>query len=225
VFGVLAQKRDPSSKEYTMSNKRVISNPDHKTSHTSTLRSVIGAAAAVVDRVEVGQLTGPTPCDEWDVRALLNHMVATARMFAIAAEKGHIPDGDAQAVAGDLLATDFHGAWKDASEQLVRAFEQPEALDKVLSLPFGDVPGDAAVDLAVLEVGIHSADLARATRQHIADQAPFAAVLSILRARMTDAWRAPGILNDEQPVPPNASTVDELLAFAGRHIDDRNLRS
>jgi uncharacterized protein (TIGR03086 family) len=208
-----------------MSNGHVTSNPDHKTSHTATLRSVIGAATAVVDRIAVGQLTGATPCDEWDVRALLNHMVATARMFAVAAEKGHIPDEDARAVAGDVLGTDFHRAWKDASEQLLQAFEQPEVLDKVLSLPFGDTPGDVAVDLAVLEVGIHSADLAHATRQHIADQEPFASVLTILRTRMTDAWRAPGILDDEQPVPPRASIIDELLAYSGRRIGERNAGS
>jgi uncharacterized protein (TIGR03086 family) len=205
-----------------MSNEHATANPDQKTSHTATLRSVIGAATAIVDRIEVGQLTGATPCDEWDVRALLNHMVAAARMFAIAAEKGHIPDEDAQAIAGEVLGTDFHDAWQDAAEQLLQAFEQPEVLDKVHSLPFGDFPGDAAVDLAVSEVGIHSADLAQATRQHIADQTPFAAVLQILRARMTDAWRAPGILNDEQPVPPRASTIDELLAYAGRRIDESN---
>lgn len=208
-----------------MSNKHITSHSDQKTSHTSTLRSVIGAATVVVDRVEVGQLTGATPCDGWDVRALLNHMVATAMMFAIAAEKGHIPDEDARAVAGDVLGTDFHAAWKGASKQLLQAFEKPEVLDKVLSLPFGATPGDAAVDLAVLEVGIHSADLAQATRQHIVDQAPFGAVLRILRARMTDAWRAPGILNDEQPVPPRASIVDELLAYAGRRIDERSANS
>ncbi|WUH97058.1 hypothetical protein OHR68_26390 [Spirillospora sp. NBC_00431] len=51
---------------------------------SETLRSVIGAATAIVDGVEDGQLTAATPCD---VRALLNHMVVTARMFAIAAEK------------------------------------------------------------------------------------------------------------------------------------------
>jgi uncharacterized protein (TIGR03086 family) len=208
-----------------MSNEHAASDSDQDASHAPTLRSVIGVATAVVDGVEDGQLTGATPCDEWDVRALLNHMVATARMFAIAAEKGHIPDKDAQAVAGDVLGIDFHGAWKDASEQLLQAFEQPEVLDKVLALPFGDTPGGAAVDLAVLEVGIHSADLAQATRQRIADQAPFAAVLTILRARITDAWRVPGILNDAQPVPSKANIINELLAYAGRRIDERDTSS
>jgi uncharacterized protein (TIGR03086 family) len=208
-----------------MSNEQVASDWDREPRHTSTLRSVIGAATAVVDGVEDGQLTGATPCDEWDVRALLNHMVATTRMFAIAAEKGHIPDKDAQAVAGDVIGTDFRGAWKDASEQLLQAFERTEVLDKVLALPFGDTPGDAAVDLAVLEIGIHSADLAQATRQQIADQAPFAAALTILRERMTDAWRAPGILNDAQPVPSKASIINELLAYAGRRIDERHASS
>ena len=190
---------------------------DHA-SHTSTLRSVTGAATAIIDGVGDGQLTDATPCDEWNVRALLDHMVTAATMFAIAAEKGHIPDEDAQALAGDLLGADFRIAWKDASERMLRAFERPEALKNILALPFGDFPADVAGDLAVLEVGVHSADLVRATRQDIADQTPFAEVLGILRTRMTDAWRAPGILDDEQPVPPHADTIDELLAYAGRRL-------
>lgn len=202
-----------------MNNEYIAADSEHESDHTATLRSVVGAATTVVDGVVDGQLTNATPCDEWNVRDLLHHLVTTAAMFATAAERGYIPDDVAQELAGDVLGTDFSRAWKDASEQLCQAFEQPEVLDRVLALPFGDARGEVAVDLAVLEIGIHSADLARATGQDITDQAPFAAVLDTLRARMIVEWRAPGILKDEQPAPPRASTVEKLLAYAGRRID------
>jgi uncharacterized protein (TIGR03086 family) len=196
-------------------DEHIASRPDH----AATLRAVVDAATAVIHDIEDEQLTNPTPCSEWDVRDLLNHLVATSRRFAIAADKGRVGDAEAEALAGDVLGSDFHEAWAETGKQLLLAFERPEVLGKVLTLSSGDTPGDVAIDLAALEVGVHAADLARAIGRRIDDQAPFAAVLGILRARMTEAWRAPGLLDDEQPVSPQAGVVDQLLAYAGRRVE------
>lgn len=182
----------------------------------ATLRAAIGNANRLLDGVRESQFTDPTPCTDWDVRAVINHIVATATTFAVAAEHGHVPDEAAAALAGDVLGEDFRASWRAAGEQLIGAFDRPGVLDTTLTLPFGVVPGRAALDMATMEVGIHSADLARATHQPVSDQRTFAAVLDLIRANMTDDWRSPGILGPEQPAAPDADAVDRLLAYAGR---------
>lgn len=196
-------------------DEHIESRPDH----AATLRAVVDTATAVILDIEDDQLTNPTPCAEWNVRELLNHLVATSRRFAIAADKGRVGDAEAQALDGDVLGDDFRGAWAETGKQLLLAFERPDVLGKALTLSSGDTTGDVAIDLAALEVGVHTADLARATGLPTGDPAPFAAVFGILRARMTEDWRGPGLLDDEQPVPPQAGVVDQLLAYAGRRVE------
>ena len=184
----------------------------------AALRAAIEAGGPVIDAVPDDQLGAPTPCAEWDVRAVINHMTAAATMFALAAAHGHVPDAEAEALSGDVLGDDFRGAWKDAMGKVLVAFERPGVLGSRMVLPFGEVTGIAALEMAAMEVGIHSADVAHATRQVASDDRPFATVLDLVQARMVETWRAPGVLDPEQPTPAGATTIERLLAFAGRRI-------
>lgn len=101
----------------------------------------------------------PTPCDEFDVRALLGHLVAVARRVAHVAGGGdalEIPH-----VVPDLA--DPAAAFAEAGRAADRAWADDAVLDTVLRLPFGELPGRAALLAYAQELTMHAWDLARAT--------------------------------------------------------------
>jgi uncharacterized protein (TIGR03083 family) len=57
-------------------------NSEQVTTRTDVLGRAFASTRAVLAEVQAGQLAAPTPCAAWDVRALINHFVGTARWAA-----------------------------------------------------------------------------------------------------------------------------------------------
>jgi uncharacterized protein (TIGR03086 family) len=185
----------------------------------ATMRQVVDETTKIVDGIKPDQLANATPCTEWTVRDLLNHITGGATMFAIAAEQGSVPDDVfGQLVGGDNLGDDYRGAWKTASRRAVAAFDLPGAMDKVVKLPFGEMPGGVALNIAVFDVTTHATDLSRATNQAAPPADLLETALAVGKQMIGPDYRVPGIFGPEQPAPEGAPTADRLLAFAGRKV-------
>jgi uncharacterized protein (TIGR03086 family) len=183
------------------------------------LQRVVDTTSGVLDNTTTAQLTNPTLCTEWTVRDLVNHMVGGATMFAISAEQGSVPDDLlGQLMGGDNVGDDPKGAWATASQRALVAFERPGAMEKMVKLPFGEMPGGIALNIAIFDVTTHAVDIARATGQHVSDTELLEGSLAIGRQMIGPELRAPGVFGDEQPIADTASAEDRLLAFAGRKI-------
>ena len=89
-------------------------------------------------------------------------------------------------------------------------------MDKMVKLPFGEMPASIALNIAIFDVATHAVDLARATGQHVSDSELLEAALATGRQMVGPELRAPGVFGEEQPVADTASVEDRLLAFAGR---------
>ena len=184
-----------------------------------TMEKVLDRAGTVVDGVEPSQLGDATPCTEWTVRDIINHVVGGATMFAECVEHGSVPDDRlGQLMGGDNLGDDFKGAFHTASARARAAFSVPGALELTVTLPFGVMPAGVALNIAVMDVMTHALDIAKATGQTVDDDELLETALAIGRQLITADFRRPGIFDAEQPAPPNASPADQLLAFAGRKV-------
>jgi uncharacterized protein (TIGR03086 family) len=180
---------------------------------------VLDSTNEVVDRVQPEQLGAPTPCAEWDVRAVINHLTGGATMFAECVEQGSVPDARlGELMGGDNLGDDFKGSYRAASDRARATFALPGALDKMVKLPFGEMPAGVALNIAIMDVMTHTADIAKATGQDIDDEEILAIALEVGHQLITDDLRRPGVYDAEQPVDPNAPASDRLLAFAGRRV-------
>jgi len=183
------------------------------------LLRVADQATSVVDNVSPDQLSNPTPCAEWTVRDLINHITGGATMFAMSAEQVTVSDElMGQLLGGDNLGDDYKGAWHTACARVTTAFAQPGVLDCTVKLPFGEMPASIGINIAIFDVTTHATDLARATGQTITDIELLETALEMGRQMVGPELRQPGFYDPEQTVPADAPAADRLLGFAGRSI-------
>lgn len=184
----------------------------------ATMGKVLSETQRIVDHIEPSQLDDPTPCTEWTVRDLLNHVTGGAEMFAVAAEEGRVPDDKlGELLAGDHLGDDYRGAFRDACDRAMHAYEPPGTLEKVIVLPFGEMPAGVALNIAIFDVTTHAWDLARATGQSTElDPDVLDAAWALAPMMLTDEYRAAGIFGPVVEVDADAPLQDRLAAFAGR---------
>jgi uncharacterized protein (TIGR03086 family) len=179
---------------------------------------VLGETQRVIDGIDPSQLDDPTPCEQWTVRDVLNHITAGGDMFAIAAAEGKVPDAKlTELMTGDNLGTDFKGAFRAAAARASDAFDEPGVLDKVITLPFGEMPAGAALQIAIFDLTTHAWDLAKATGQSTAlDPEVLGTALEIAQGMLADDFRAAGMFGPQLDVPADAPPQDRLAAFTGR---------
>jgi uncharacterized protein (TIGR03086 family) len=183
---------------------------------TEPLEQAIESTRTVLTGVSKDQLGDATPCALWKVSDLINHIVG-AQSFFEAGAKGDPPaEGDADFAAGDFVA-----AFDDASRRSVAAFSADGVMEKMLTLPFGQMPGAAFMGLAATDTFTHGWDLAKATGQST-DLAPdlAAELLGGSRMAIQPSFRNPegNPFGPEQSAPAGACTADQLAAFLGRTV-------
>jgi uncharacterized protein (TIGR03086 family) len=185
---------------------------------TKVMQRVVDETTRIVDGIEPSQLDRPTPCREWDVRALLNHITGGAEMFAVCVEDGSIADERlGELLGGDNLGTDFKASFQTAAKRALAAFQRPGADETIVKLPFGEMPAGIAMQIAVFDLTVHAWDLAKATGQSTA-LAPdvLEPALEVGRTMIAPEMRAGGMFGAEVPVADDAPLQDQLAAVAGR---------
>jgi len=170
-------------------------------------------AAEVISRVRPHQLGHATPCTEWDVRALINHLVGGNLGFAALAASEAGPDR-----GEDVLGGDPQASFRDSLGRLCQAFDRAGFLEQVFPTPLGEGPGALLVEMRVVELTIHTWDVAAATGQpRDLDPELIGLAGSVLRSRPIP--RGPGSpFAPAQPSPAGATESDRLAAFAGRVV-------
>jgi uncharacterized protein (TIGR03086 family) len=186
------------------------------TTEVDELARVLDVTGQLVAAVRDEQLTAPTPCPDWDVRALVSHLVAGNHAFAQkltgAAPAAAPPDPEPS--AGNLLS-----AYRDGASALLAACAPPGALDQVVTVPFGTVPGHTALHLRLVENLVHGWDLAQATGQSPEfpeDVTERQLAFSRGALGQLPADRSP--FAPPAPVPDGAPALDRLAGLLGRAV-------
>jgi uncharacterized protein (TIGR03086 family) len=182
------------------------------------MNKVLGETSRIVEEIEPEQLDNPTPCEGWTVRDVLNHVTGGADMFAVAAAEGKVPDEQlGQFMGGDNLGSDYKGSFAAASARAMKAFSPPDIADKMITLPFGEMPAGVAVNFAIFDVTTHTWDLAKGTGQSTdLDPEVLAAALEAAQLMLNDDFRALGLFAEAVPVPEDAPLQDRLAGLTGR---------
>ena len=103
----------------------------------------------------------PTPCEEWDVRALVNHVVGANGRYVLLLKGASAMEVDATRGA-DHLGDDPLASCLATAAELTDAFREEGALARTVHHPAGYRTGAELLGMRVLDVAVHCWDLARA---------------------------------------------------------------
>lgn len=117
--------------------------------------------AARLTRVGPDDWSRPTPCSKWDVRALVNHVIGANVRYDLLLHGATLDEVEATRQQ-DLLGDDPLEAFDTTAATLVDAFRDPGVLDRAFRHVTGDRTGRELLAMRILDVGIHTWDLARA---------------------------------------------------------------
>jgi len=169
----------------------------------------------IVAGIKPSQWQAGTPCDGWDVRALLNHLVA-GNLWAAELGAGATIDGVGDRLDGDVLGADPAASYDASAAAAAATFRRAGALDAPCAVSYGPVPGSVYAGHRFLDVLVHGWDLAVATGQDPElDPGLIKACREVIEPQVA-AFRAAGVFAEEQPVPADATDQQRFLAMLGR---------
>lgn len=160
-------------------------------------------------------MVAPTPCPDWTVRRLVDHLIGMNRVFAALLSDEPPPPPP----AADHIDNDPVGTYRDSAAMLLAAFEQPGVLERTYRGPLGAVTGAERLQIRLYDLLDHGWDLAQATGQpvelpdDVAEQS-----LEFVRIKLTEKAR-PGRFGPTQMVADDAPAIERLVAFLGRPVD------
>ena len=178
---------------------------------------VLGDAQRVVDLVQPDDLGKLTTCTDWNVRALLNHMIGVLDALEAPARGEAMkfnPQDEADFIGGDPAA-----AFSKGVSEFMAAWKAPGATNRVVTTMFGEQPAEFYLGLATADMLLHGWDLATSIGADFSmDEEAASEVLSNMQRMLRPEMRGEGkAFAAEVPVDANASVQKRLVAFAGRN--------
>ena len=169
---------------------------------TAELAAALKSTAGLIEGIRPDQLQAPTPCDDFDVSALVAHLLGFASRFADQAN-GVTPVTDPSSVE---VGSDPAAAYREVGARLVTGYD--------------GTPGEEAPPLGIvlIETMCHGWDLATATGQSVSyPDGAIASALALGHQMLSPKYRGHGQpFGDEVEVPDTAPALEQLVGFMGR---------
>jgi uncharacterized protein (TIGR03086 family) len=156
-----------------------------------------------------------TPCTQWNVRDVANHIIGENLWAAellngrTIAEVGNRYDGD---LAGDDPAAAYRASMRSATA----ACTAPGAMDATCQLSFGEYSGSEYAGQLLLDTLVHGWDIATGTGQDARLDPELVDSCLPIAAQLTSQFRSAGVFGEDLPVSPDADAQTRLLALMGR---------
>jgi uncharacterized protein (TIGR03086 family) len=184
---------------------------------TEQLTLIIPTLTHVVDNISDDQLGDSTPCAQFDVAGLIDHVLTAASFVpkfrgdgpavdtspTVSAAGGRVPAAEMRAVLADLLD----------------AVRSPGAMERTVEAPIGNVPGEVMARFAAFDLLIHGWDLASATGQSFDPRGDVVAEVDVFaRSALAPEMRNGDTFAHETSAPAEATPLESLVAFSGRTV-------
>lgn len=174
----------------------------------------VDQAGVCVHHVHADQLTNPTPCSEWDLKTLLNHIVY---------ELSWVPDLLAgktvaevgTAYDGDLLGDDPVAAWEKAKAAAKSAVETVD-LNATVHLSYGDVSAEHYIREIASDMSVHGWDVGQSEQCNIIIDNDVAQATYDFMLPRSKELRASNLFGTEVPTTPTDTIQTKLLGLMGR---------
>ena len=172
------------------------------------------AVGELIDAIQPDQWSEPTPCMDWTVHRLVEHLVGKNLVFAAVLAEQPLPQrGDG------MPRSRLARAYRESAEMLVDAFGQPGVLDRAYQGPLGKATGAERLKIRMYDLLAHGWDLAQALGRPV-ELPEDAAEESLAFARADGRAVRPGggCFGPARPVADAAPAIIRLVAFLGRDV-------
>lgn len=179
------------------------------------LEEACGVLEGIIANITPEQMDLPTVNDEWNVQALINHLVR-GNVWAVQ----NLETGGAPRPTEDLIGDRSPAqAFSESAQDMIKAFHAPGALGRMVTMPFGEIPGAGLAMFRTGDLVGHAWDLAVATGQdrNIAPQM-CETVLEMSRSRLEGIDRARSPFKEIVEVSADACPADRLAGFLGKPV-------
>jgi uncharacterized protein (TIGR03086 family) len=171
-------------------------------------------ATTVLDGAAGADPATPTPCRDWTVRDLVDHMVFDTSQFTVAATEGR-PDWS---LRPPRIEPPYAPAFRAGADRLLGSWRASGDVDRIIVLPIGERPASFVITQHAAEFAVHAWDVAIATGQHVDwDDEIAEAALAWSKSTLLPAFRGDGRpFGPEVPIADDAPAQDRLVAWFGR---------
>jgi uncharacterized protein (TIGR03086 family) len=184
---------------------------------SQNLRRVIKAAYsmdAVVQRFPLNAWDQPSPCELWNAREVLGHVIwGMQNITAMALVEPRPADRSEADVAGE----DPAATWQSALDSAIEALDRPGSLSQYGDGPWGQMTVDDFLGFYPSDVLAHTWDLAQAGRLDAHLPIDLCERGADGLAAAGDAVRGPGLLGPVIECAADADVATRFLSLAGRH--------
>jgi uncharacterized protein (TIGR03086 family) len=205
---------------------------DTATDIRQTFTEAVSTGGEVIAGVQPGQLRAPTPCPDFDVRRMMDHLVAVLQKVA-AMGRGQSP----MRPDVELADGEWTRAWSEAAADTRDVWADDAVLARTVRLPWTEMTGTDTLAIYTSEIVVHTWDLAVSTGQSprwgqgvletafeaISRELPAegrAAVIEEALERMQPGVPLSPPFADAVPVPADAPLIVRLVAWTGRQPEE-----
>jgi uncharacterized protein (TIGR03086 family) len=191
---------------------------DETTNAIAAYRNAVAAFDRVTTLVTDAAWDAPTPCSEWTVRELFNHVVAED-LWAPPLLAGRSVDEVAAEIPDDALGADPISAWASASSTALASTEDPGVAGRTMRLTGREASAAQYLMEMATDHAVHAWDLSAALGQPATIDPDLVATIAAWFAPQADMWRSAGAIGPAVPVPADADAQTAWLASFGRAAD------
>ena len=135
------------------------------------IRDYFPTAAKEVGEIARGaapaDLTAPTPCADFDLKTLINHVIGTTGALALVGRRAQLDPEDPYGARNDATGGDWAGQLAARTAALADVWSRPEAWDGTVSMAGQELPATLMGELSMAEMLLHGWDLARGTGRQL----------------------------------------------------------
>ena len=181
--------------------------------------AAMDSTQGIVEAVTAGEWSRATPCDEWDVRDVVNHLVYE-NLWAVELFNGKTIAEVGDALEGDLVGDAPREKYVESAAAVRKIIEQPDSMSVTCHISSGPVPGSEYASQLFLDTLIHGWDIAVGAGQSGVLPADLVEACMPLALMVRDAVPDSGPFSSEVQTADSVDPQTKLLAILGRNADE-----
>ncbi|MGB3684330.1 MAG: TIGR03086 family metal-binding protein [Ornithinimicrobium sp.] len=180
----------------------------------SDLQGAFPITGQLISSVAADRWQAPSTCDDWSLRQLGEHLVGGVALTALVLAGD---EATARPDVSELSDEDLAPAFTEAGEKVIAVLADPEALQRIVRVGIGPVPGAVAAQLCLVETLVHGWDVAHSSGQKVVfEEEAVARALAFSEAMLGQIPQGRSPFAQATEPAQDASTLDHLVALLGR---------